>query len=45
MEEEYHKEEIDGITFYIRNQMIDKAYSINWSGFWIFGGFVVRELL
>lgn len=44
LEEEYHKKEVDGITFYIRNQMMDKAYSINWTGIWIFGAFVVREL-
>lgn len=45
LEEKYHQKEVDGITFYIRNEMMDKAYSINWSGFWIFGALVVKELL
>jgi len=43
-EENYQKTEVEGIPFYVRNEMYGKTFSINWVGFWIFGGFVVKEL-
>jgi len=43
-EENYQKKEIEGIPFYIRNEMFGEAFSINWVGFWIIGSFVVKEL-
>ncbi len=44
LEENFHKKEVDGITFYIRNEMMDKAYKIDWTGVWILGGFVAKEI-
>lgn len=43
-ENDYEKTEVEGIPFYIRNDMADKKYSVNWIGFWIFGQFVVEQL-
>jgi len=43
-EDKYQQKEIEDITFYIRNEMFGKSFVIDWSGIWIFGGFVVKEL-
>lgn len=44
MEENFHKEEVNGVTFYVRNEMTDKAFLIDWFGVWIFGAPVVKEI-
>ncbi len=44
LEENFHQKEVDGITFYIRTEMMDKAYAIDWVGIWIFGSLVVKEI-
>jgi len=44
LEENFQQKDVDGITFYIRNEMVDKAYTIDWVGVWILGGFVVKEV-
>ena len=43
-EKDFLKTELDGIPFYIRKDMADHKYQINWVGLWIFGQFVVNEL-
>jgi len=40
----YDKKEVEGIPFYIRKDLVNKQFEINWAGFWIFGQFVVKEL-
>jgi len=42
-EKEYEKSSIDGVKVYIRKDMLDKKYVIDWVGFWIFGRFEVSE--
>jgi len=44
LEENFHRIEVEGITFYIRNEMMNKAYFIDRVGFWIFSGLTVKEL-
>jgi hypothetical protein len=41
---DYEKTEIEGIPFFVRKDMVDKKFEIQWVGFWVFGQFVVREL-
>lgn len=43
-EENFVREDIEGIPFFIRKDMIEKGYEINWVGLWIFGSFNVIEL-
>jgi len=43
-EKEYEKSEVSGVKIYIRKDMLDKKYAINWIGLWIFGRFEVREI-
>ncbi len=43
-EKDYKKMKIEGIPFYIREDMVDQKFEIQWVGFWIFGQFVVKEL-
>lgn len=43
-EEDFKKTKVEGITFYVRSDMADQNFEIQWVGFWIFGQFVVREL-
>ena len=42
--DDYEKKEVEGIPFYIRKDLVNKQFEINWAGFWIFGQFVVKEL-
>jgi len=42
-EEDFVKDEIEGIPFFIRKDLVDKSFSINWVGFWVFGNFTVIE--
>jgi hypothetical protein len=42
-EEDFVREEIEGVTFYIRKDLANKGFEINWIGFWIFGNFTVTE--
>ena len=44
IEKDFIKTKVEGITFYIRKDMADQKFEIQWVGFWIFGQFVVREL-
>jgi len=43
-EEDFVKDEIEGIPFFIRKDLVDKSYEINWIGFWVFGNFNVIEM-
>jgi hypothetical protein len=43
-ENDYRKTEIEGISFYIRNDMADQAFEIQWYGVWVFGQFVVKDI-
>jgi hypothetical protein len=43
-EENFSREEIEGIPFYIRQDMVNKGFQIKWVGFWIFGNYTVTEL-
>lgn len=43
-QDDYEKTEIEGIPFFIRKDMADKNYEINWVGFWVLGQFVVNEI-
>jgi len=44
LEDNYQRKEVDGITFYVRNEMMDKAFVIDWVGIWILGGLTVKEI-
>jgi hypothetical protein len=43
-QKDYEEKEIDGIKFYVRKDMLDREYEISWTGFWVFGQFVVKEI-
>ena len=42
--DDYSKTEIEGIDFYVRKDMLDKKYEINWVGLWRIGQFVIKEV-
>ncbi len=41
-EEEFEKKKIEGIPFFVRKDMLERNFTINWVGFWIFGQFQVN---
>ncbi len=43
-EDDFIKDEIEGVPFFIRKDLVDKSFNINWVGFWIFGNFTVVEM-
>jgi len=43
-QDDYEKTEIEGVPFFIRKDMVDKSFEINWVGFWVFGQFTVNEI-
>jgi len=44
MEENFQEIEVEGIPFYVRNEMAGNAYQVDWVGIWKIGTFVVKEL-
>jgi len=42
--DDYEKRDVEGITFYVRNDMVNKNYEIKWAGLWILGELVANEI-
>jgi len=43
VENDYDKTKVEGIPFYIRKDLAQQQFEINWVGFWIIGQFIVKE--
>ncbi len=44
LKKDYEETEIEGILFYIRKDLADLVFEINWVGFLFFGQFTVNEV-
>ncbi len=42
-QDDYEKTEVEGIPFFVRKDMINNSYVVDWSGFWILGQFTVKK--